>query len=338
MSRTNKTKVPATLLMMLSALWQTGCVDYTIETSLDPDGGGLRVEQMDATGEGEDAGISPESFPDLMHTREADGWTHAEEVEDDGEVYHRFQRRTRIDDLSAWSELNDKVKISGAVLDRAGKEIGYVSMGEVRFRNAIHVRRSADSDGNVSFVFRETFTWEKAVDALAEFLMKSLEDSLSAHYPEVTAEERGEIIGFARSRFWVAVDEGLFSDEGEEDELLTDAAERTAHQALNTIKRRYPQAEQEALTRLMVDALVETDEGFVEFIQEDLPGLNIALNSEITFRLNMPGRVTDSNAHERDGTTLVWEFGPGDALSAPVEVYAESVVGGGPSGRLLSSR
>jgi hypothetical protein len=213
-------------------------------------------------------------------------------------------------------------------MDRGGKEIGYITLGEVRFRNAIHVRRSADSDGNVSFVFRETFTWEKAVDALAEFLMKNLDDSLSVHYPKVTAEDRAAIVGFARSRFWVAVDEGLFTADGEEDEFLTAAAERTAEQALKIVKVHYPSAEQEPLTQLMVDALVETDEGFAEFVQQDLPGLNIALNSEITFRLNMPGRVTDSNAHERDGTTLVWEFGPGDALSDPVEVYAESVVGG----------
>lgn len=327
MSQILKTRVRGTLMLLFVSLLMTGCVEYTIETTLNPDGGGLRVEQMDATGDGEDAGISAESFPGLMHTTEADGWTHSEEVEEDGEVYHRFQRRTRIEELSDWSELNDKVRISGAVMDGARKEIGYVSLGEVRFRNAIHVRRSADSDGNVSFVFRETFTWEKAVDALAEFLMQNLEDSLAAHYPAVTGEERSEIVGFARSRFWVAVDEGLFTEDGDEDELLTDAGERTAHHALNIVKRRYPQAEEASLTQLMVEALSETDDEFVEFIEEDLPGLNIAINSEITFRLNMPGRVTDSNAHNRDGTTLEWEFGPGDAFSGPVEIYAESVVG-----------
>jgi hypothetical protein len=46
----------------------------------------------------------------------------------------------------------------------------------------------------------------------------------------------------------------------------------------------------------------------------------------------MPGVVTDSNAHKREGSTLIWEFGPADALYTPVEIFAESVVGGEPSG------
>ena len=29
---------------------------------------------------------------------------------------------------------------------------------------------------------------------------------------------------------------------------------------------------------------------------------------------------------DRDGTTLIWKFGPGDAAGAPVELFAESVV------------
>ena len=251
-----------------------------------------------------------------------------EEVEDDGETIHHFQRRTVVDDLAAWSDLSGRVRISGAVLDKAGREIGYVSLGEVQFRNAVHLRRAADSDGNISFAYRETFTWERAVDAIAESLMEDLDQALHSRYPGLSAEERGQIVGFARARFWVAVDEGLLSGDGEEDTLLSEAAERTADQGLKLVRQRYPEESIESLTGLLSEVLVESDDRLVSLLEEELPGLNIAFNSEIIFRLNMPGRITDSNAHERDGNTLVWEFGPGDALHTPVEVFAESVMEG----------
>ena len=327
MSQNTKSPGIKLLTLILPAIWLTGCVEYTIESTVNPDGSGIRVEQMDVSAQDE-VEVSPDDFPSLMHAGEEDGWSHTEEVDDDGDTYHRFQRRTVVDDLASWSDLNDRVRISGAILDKAGSQIGYVTLGEVRFRNTVHVRRAADSDGDISFAYRETFTWEKAVDALAEFFMAELEETFVARYPRLSSEEVGQVVGFARARFWVAVDEGLFSGDGDEDQLMSEVAHRTAQQALNIVRLHYPEERSESVTDLLLGILVESDDRLVAFLEDELPGLNIALNSEIIFRLNMPGRVTDSNAHERDGTTLVWEFGPGDALHAPVEIFAESVVGG----------
>jgi hypothetical protein len=329
MHRIRRQSGPKALSLLLPAVWLAGCVEYTIETTVNPDGSGVRTERMEAA-EDPDVGVDPESFLEVMYAGEAYGWSHREEVDDDGDAYHVFERRTEVADLPSWSGLNDKIRISGAVRDKAGEKIGYITMGDLRFRNAVHLRRSADSDGNASFAFRETFTWEKAVDAVGELLMKDLEEALVATYPRLSPEERGQIVGFARARYWMAVEDGLFSADGNEDALLSDAAHGTAAQALNIVRMQYPGETLESVDRLLHESVAESDDRFVTFLQEELPGLNVALNSEITFRLNMPGRVTDSNAHHRDGTTLVWEFGPGDALSAPVEIYAESVVGRGP--------
>ncbi len=54
----------------------------------------------------------------------------------------------------------------------------------------------------------------------------------------------------------------------------------------------------------------------------------MAGSTEIHFRLTMPGRIITSNADERDGGTLIWKLSPIDALVDPVEIFAESVVGG----------
>jgi hypothetical protein len=327
MSFDTKQRRMRTLALIFLATGLTGCVEYTIESTVNPDGSGLRVEIMDAAAE-EDVVVALEDFPSLMSVGPEDGWTHTEEVEDDGETIHHFERRTVVGDLASWSDLTGRVRISGAVPDKAGRQIGYVSLGEVQFRNTVHLRRAADSDGNISFAYRETFTWERAVDAIAEFLIGDLDEALHSRFPGLSAEERGQIVGFARARFWVAVDEGLLSGDGDEDALLSEAAQRTADQGLKLVRQHYPEESIESLTSLFSEVLVESDDRFVSFLEEDLPGLNIAFNSEIIFRLNMPGRITDSNAHDRDETTLVWEFGPGDALHTPIEIFAESVIEG----------
>ena len=62
--------------------------------------------------------------------------------------------------------------------------------------------------------------------------------------------------------------------------------------------------------------------------EEMLPGLNLGFSTEVVFRLKLPGTVTTDNADSRDGGTLQWKFSPTHHLTAPVEIFAEAVVGG----------
>jgi len=236
-----------------------------------------------------------------------------------------------------WSTLTNGVRISGAVPEKADNRIGYVKYGEVGLQNAVRIMRAADSDGDISFTYRETFSWDQGVDALVEFMMDDLTKALAARYPRVPALERGEAVGFARARVWTAVEEGLLSGDADEDQMLWAVVRSTRDQFLKILRVQYPDEGSKSLGDLLARSLVANDAQLGAFLEEEFPGLNIALNSEIIFRLNMPGRVTDSNAHKRDGTTLIWEFGPAEALQTPIEIYAESVVGGYPAGEELSA-
>lgn len=73
--------------------------------------------------------------------------------------------------------------------------------------------------------------------------------------------------------------------------------------------------------------LILTDEDCEQTVRlfEMLPGLSLGLNTNVAFRLTMPGRVTATDAHRRDGHTLEWKFEP---LDEPVEVCAKSELGG----------
>lgn len=326
MFRNKRRELRRALALPLLALGLTGCTDYAIETTLNPDGGGLRVERIRVS-ENEDVEASPSDYPVVMHTTAGEGWTHRVEVDADGDTLQVFDRRLSVRDLASWSDLSGSFKIDGTTPEKANRRFGYVRLGDVRFRNALRVGRGEMSDGTRTYTFRETFTWENALDALVEFYMTELDRAVAARYPALSEGQRGEIVGFARARYWVAIEEeGLFDDEGNEDQVLTEVARRTSERGVRVVRVRYPDAAEESLVELLGQVLRDEDR-LISFARE-MPGLDLALNANVVFRLNMPGRVTDSNAHEREGTTLVWEFGPGDAFRAPVEVYAESVVGG----------
>lgn len=314
------------LLLLLPAALLTACSEYTIETTVNPDGSGLRVERIEAS-ENSDVNVSPETFQALMHTSREDGWSHSEEVDDEGEPIHVFRRRTTMQNLPDWASLTGKVRISGALSSAATRTRGYVHLDEVRFSNELHLSTAADSEGTTSFTFRETFSWDRAVDALIEFLMAELDAELANRFPDMRVGERGQIIGFARARMWIAVEDGLLTEDGDDNRLLGEAVLRTAEQGIKVIRMRYPDAEQELLERVLRDILIDSDDRLVRFLEEETPGLNLALNSEIVFRLNLPGRVTRSNAHKRDNGTLVWEFSPSDAFQGPIEVFAEAEMG-----------
>lgn len=317
--------IPAVLLLVAMAAL-SGCMEYTLDTTLNPDGSGVREELMEAV-EQEELDISSGEFRSIMHVGEDRGWSHEVEVDQSGDTHHLFRRVIPVTNLASWSGLNDEVRIDGAPASRTDS-VGYVSFGDIRFRNRVDVRRAADSDGNTTFTYRERFRWEKAADALVEFFMTDLEERLTQRYPDLPPQDRGEIVGFARAHFWTAVDQGLFGDGAEEDRLLARIVDRTAEKGIEIVRVRYPREDVGDFRDVLTPSLMENDEALITFLEEELKGLAVALNSEIVFRLSMPGRVTDSNAHKREGTTLVWEFGPMDAVHTPVEIYAESVMGG----------
>jgi hypothetical protein len=263
----------------------------------------------------------------MMHVGEDRGWSHEVEVDQSGDTHHLFRRVIPVASLASWSGLNGEVRIDGAPASRSDS-VGYVSFGDIRFRNRVDVRRAADSEGNITFTYRERFRWDKASDALVEFFMTDLEGRLARHYEDLPPQDRGEIVGFARAHFWTAVDEGLFGDGAEEDRLLARIVDHTAEKGIEIVRVRYPREDGEDFREVLTRSLLGNDEALITFLEEELKGLAVALNSEIVFRLHMPGRVTDSNAHKREGTTLVWEFGPMDAVHTPVEIYAESAAGG----------
>lgn len=311
----------ATVSLLLS-----GCIYFEIDTTLEPDGGGVRTLEVVAkqTGDSE-IEVTADEFTRLMNLGAERGWSHGVE-ERDGEDVHVFRRESRVRGPGAWSRIGSDVDIVGALPATARDSVGYVTFGDVRFRNSIHVEVRDGPDGR-TLVYRERFEWTELLDALVERHLEAFGEQLRSRYPDLGARRSGELIGMYRAGLWSAIDRGVLDAKGAEGErLVAEVSERLAYLATQVARQRYPNAEREFFAEAARYALDEGNEEIAETIESKLLGAQLAGNTQITVRLNMPGRVTDSNAHEREDSTLEWEFSPWDAAAAPLELFAEAVM------------
>jgi hypothetical protein len=315
-----KAAIPVFPILLLG-----GCTKYTIETTLNPNGSGVRNETMRVT-ENEDVQVTPTEFRELMFATDRSEWDSKFEL-DDGDTVRVFERQTRVRNLESWSNLNDQVRISGALPANARSSVGFVTLGDVQFRNRVRVTRGPGSDGSTFYTFEESFIWENGWDVIVELVVSELDRVLAVKYPKLTDHDRGEIVGFARARLWALVDDGFFQASGaEEERLLTVAVDRTTEHAAKVIRPRYPNEGEDAIRDVVHDLITLEDDDVERQFDGTVPGLNLGLNTNIIFRLKMPGIVDQSNADKVDGEFLVWEFDPTEALAYPVEISARSVV------------
>jgi hypothetical protein len=329
MRRTIRYHVLRAPALAMLALGLAGCMDYTFETTLEPDGSGVRVERMEVTRH-DDLPLSEAEFRALTGATPDEGWGVTTRVDEDGDTTWVFERRREIDELAGWSDLSSRTLIVGTTPDQAAHRLGYVRLGDVAFRSSIQVGVARQSDGTSLVTYRERFLWDHVADAIVEFMLRDLEGALQTRYPDLTATDRGAIVGFARARLWIAGEEGLFFGENQ-DEAVTRAVERTTAHALKIVRVRDPGADGDELRALLTDLLAAQDEEAERLFAQTLPGLNLGFNTSVVFRLTLPGRITTTNTGRRDGNTLEWRFSPLDDITSPIEVFAEAVIPG--SGR-----
>lgn len=324
-----KTRIGGIALTVLLG-WLSGCIEYRIETTMNPDGGGLRsvtVEMTDAQNLTDK--VTRQEFIDLMSLTRDRGWDYSARVRDDGDTVHVFRKDTEIPDLRSWRNLDDELHISASRPATADSIVGYLKAGSVHFRNKVSVRATGQPDGAAAFRYQESFVWENGLDALVESLVGGMEGSIQATFPDLADRDRGEILGVARVELWDAIEQGaLDSSNDDEDRLWEEALDGIVSLGIRTLRTRYPSATEGEL-RSRLDIFSEDFEGEdpMERFETLLPGLSDGGGS-VTFELTMPGTVTTTNAHERDGNRLKWEFGTDDAIAAPVVLVAESVVRG----------
>jgi hypothetical protein len=314
----------STLLVAATVIATSGCLDYTIDTTVRADGSGVRSERMEVT-RNDDFDLPPEALLTLTRSGATEGWRPSMEIQADGDTTWIQERQRSFGSPSSWAATGESVVLLGALPERADDRLGLVRLGDVRLRSAIQVRSARGSDGSTSISYRESFVWDDAAAVMVEFLIRDVDHSLRERYPRVPELERGGILGFARARVRDAGEAGLFFDENTAD-LVARAVDDISTHALRVIRVYHEDARQATIAEIFSEAFSFDDEDSSRLFTELLPGLNLAFNTSVVFRLTMPGSVTTTNAGTRDGSVLEWEFSPLDDLRGPIEIYAESVI------------
>lgn len=315
------------IVPLVVILLSIGCMEYEVVTRLNPDGSGVRSEELVLEDdENEDLALTPEAFKGLMHVSEADGFRYSERPGDSGNPVHVFTRETAIRNWDDWRSLSGRIQIAAAANARARYRAGVSDYADVRFENSLQVNRRQSADGQ-TVEYRERFYWSNLAGVLIEYEARRFRQFVEQRYPRLRPEARGELIGLAMGALWATAEEGRWDlGDSERAQAYAPLVEQLSDQALRLVRDRYPQADRGPFVaefrRMLVE--LEEDEAFESFLESKLPGAVLAGNTQLVMRLNLPGRVLESNAHDSDGDTLVWEFSPWDAVLVPIELFARS--------------
>ncbi len=306
-------------------LLSVGCMEYEVTTNLNPDGSGIRTEKLVLEDSDDDElGLSAEAFKSLMHVREVDGFQYSEQAGESGSEAHVFARETRIRGWDEWRALSGRIQIVAAAAAGAGG----AEYADVRFENALTVDRRQSAEGRTLEV-RERFYWNNLMGALIDYEARGFTRFVESRFSRLRPELRGELIGLAKGALWATAQQGRWDlGDSERAEAFAPLVEHLADRALGLVRDRYPRFGRESFAAQFRGMLVELeeDEDFEDFLESNLPGAVLAGNTQFVVRLNLPGQVLESNAHKRDGATLIWEFSPWDAVLVPVELLARSRV------------
>lgn len=298
------------LACLLVAL--AGCQHYTVEVTLDADGGGRRVTELSCDSPGPTPEAALSHFREGFALSESEGWQRVERAEEPQRLV--FKRERHLAAPAEWASLSGEIAIPG----RPGTEAS-----GVLFTNTVEVEL-AGLDGGRSLSYRERFDWQGILPAAAGILGEMGEAALVADFPALDplarAELRGLLAGAALR--YIALEQ---EDAGEPAYETFLAA--LAEQARATVARVAPTAAaDEIATRLDGVLRGGGDEGD-QRVAERLPGLDLVAATDLSFRLTLPGPIAETNADRVEGNTAIWVFGLSDALLEPVQLYARARVG-----------
>lgn len=321
MNGTHKNLLKLIGLAALPAL--LGCHEMTVSTWLEVDGSGARhIEIVAEQDEGDDE-LTIEQYTALMNVTKERGWTHElrTQMASSGrkKLYHHFRRDTAIDELDGWAEQSGVVDVQGS-----DAESGFQN---VRFRNAVEVSTGV-AQSRRTITYRERFYWDGFVDALADFQLERLRDTLQKSYPKLEPESVGSILGVVRAGLWSAVEDGILSmGDFERSQRFRRLRNWTLGFCMDKIHEAYPGASDDRMDAFLHRVFVDRDADDDELFDERALGATLASVLEITVKLEMDGVVVETNADSRDGNVLVWTFKGEDAIAAPVELFARAEIG-----------
>lgn len=301
-------------LAVLCLLFASGCRHFAVVVTVAPDGSGSRDVELSGDPLIDSEEMTMKEFRQLYHLDDEKGWVLEKELVGEKEKLV-FRLNAVAEDLSSWSGLGSDLCIEGRLDSEPGIAIGC--------DNKIVVE-SVEGSSGLSYTYRESFGCRGLKQVIVAFLANQYATRMSETFPRLSDNEIAELRGLmtghlALYRFDLEDDE----EEARQEEAMVAAV---SYYSREVVLRKYPRAD---LLEVMgvTEALVEDQSGALdEFIQNELPGVELAAFTDVDLRVQMPGPIVETNADEIEGDTATWEFDMLHALEEPIELYVRAEV------------
>jgi hypothetical protein len=334
MKATGTTRIALTFLTALfAAIILAGCHEMKVETTLNADGSGVRemalTIEMDEGDEEEIVTLS--DYRELMNVTDERGWSYDKTTatpkdSEKAKEYHRFNRVRRAGNIAELAQMSGDIHIVGTNTNS--------KFDDVYFTNSIYVEKGVSPHGR-TLTYRETYSWSGLTESLLDYRLDGYRPVLVQQYPTLEPAELNEWFGFLKGTFMAAVDEGIFDMASEERARhFTNSIKRVVAYAMDMIRAKDPDADDSHIMRVVLSIFVEWDE--LDKTAEDmgLMGVVLAIVLDLTMRVDIPGRIVETNADRREThsdpskgrQTLVWDIDPGAAVTRPIEIYVKSEI------------
>ncbi len=299
------------------ALLCTGCQQYGIEVTVEPDGSGKRsIELTTSSLARSGAEPSADDFRILFGLKEEDGWYISKrkpggEEEGDESSGYIFTLEREAADLADWRNMSGDINISAAF--PSGKYYN------VKFHNTVGVEIARGTNAR-SVTYRETIGWNSLKEELVDFFASWYHDSMAVTYPELGTAELAELRGLLAGHLSM----GLVAIEETGDFDAESVAREMVSMATGIIRRARPDVETEEVHAITEAILSDSTNKFERFTAREMPGVELAFFTEINLRVTMPGRIVESNADEVQERTAIWKLDIMRTINRPMELFVRS--------------
>ncbi len=226
----------------------------------------------------------------------------------------RFRREARARNISDWSRLSGDIHVTGSLEETEFSDVAITNVIEAETGTGPGVR---------SYTYRERIICNGLKEQLIGFLSGSFAEEVNARFPSFSPEEIAEARGLMAGHL-AAAWEDLFDNEDDE-ERLRGLASSITKLSRATIRRHGSESGVSDFYNLAFGILDDPGDRLEKFLDEKLPGMSMAVVTELKLKISMPGRIVETNGQVgKERNTVTWSFGLIDSLSKPVEMFVRS--------------
>lgn len=302
----------------LLVLVLAGCNEYKVETIVREDGGGTRkmIFTMDADQE-DMVDLGEEGYARMFGIEPGAGWRMQDREEapegsaKSGKTTFSFE--SDVAGVEDWSKLNGSISVRGTL-----EESDYSG---VFFTNAVSLETGRTSGGS-SYTYRESFRWNSLIETVIDFQSDAYARKMKEDFAHLNKAAIAELRGIMAGHLLVGVRFLDIWNEGDED--LPAVALSLGKAAETIVRKAGRKVDIERVYEVARIYVGDEDSTLEEFLEKNLPGVMYAGLTDVKIRLNLPGKVVETNGRIMEDGSVEWKMDLLEAIGKKIVFHARS--------------